>query len=173
MQVTQIKYWSKLVQNEVVDHVTISYRDNGSDVIKHEFGNNSTAAPEFYNDFENLSPFVCKICSMDKKYESAISVRDVKIAPSEDKEGEDNTVYTLTAGFKAGLATATLKVSVNHKNIPENFDEAIQNLVNEAEEYLGGKRAQTEMEFNEDEGPEPEEEPEEEDDPEEPEEETE
>lgn len=149
MEITLIKHWSKVVQNNDVDHVTISYTDNGSDVTKHEFGNNSTAAPEFYNDFENLSPFVCKICSIERKYETAISVREVKISPSEDSDGEDNTMYTFVCGFKAGLATATLTVKVNHKNVPDDFDEAIRNLLNEAEEYLGGKRAQTKLDLDE------------------------
>jgi hypothetical protein len=147
MNITQVKHWSKTVNNEVVDHVTISYQENGSDVTKHEFGNNSTAAPEFYECFDKMAEYVCKICSIDEKYVSAISVREVKIAPSEDKEGDDNTVYSFTSGFKAGLATATLKVSVNNKYVPENFDDAIQDLINEAEEYISGKRAQVEMDF--------------------------
>lgn len=147
MEIKHIKHWSKVVQNENVDHVTISYTDNGSDVTKHEFGNNSTAAPEFYVGFENLSPFVCKICSLDKKYQSAVSVREVKIAKSEDSDGDDNTTYALTCGFKAGHATVVFKVQVNHKYVPEKFDDAINTLVNEAEEYLTGKRAQTELDL--------------------------
>jgi len=147
VEITQIKHWSKVVQNENVDHVTISYTDNGSDVTKHEFGNNSTAAPEFYNDFENLSEFVCKITGLSKDYESAIAVREVKIAISEDNDGNDNTKYTLIATFKSGHAITVLNVQINHKYIPEGFDEAIQNLINEAEEYICGKRAQVEMDL--------------------------
>lgn len=147
MEFTLIKHWSKDLQNDTVNHVTISYTEDGSDITKHEFGSNSTAAPEFYAEFDNLAPLVCKICGLDKKYNSAVSVREVKIAHSEDKEGDDNTTYTLISSFKAGHATATLKVSINHKYIPEGFEDTIQSLSDEAEEYLGGKRAQTELDL--------------------------
>ena len=146
MEITQVKHWSAVVQNEDIDHVTIAYKDNGSDIKKHEFGNNSTAAPEFYGAFEDLSQFVCNIMGIEKKYESAVSVREVKIAQSEDNDGNDNTKYTIHFTFKSGHATTTCKIEINHKYIPENFDDAIQDLINEAEEYIGGKRAQVEME---------------------------
>lgn len=149
MIIKKVKYWSKVVQNDVVDHVNVSYTKDNQDIVLHDFGNNSTAAPELYKYFDDLSPFVCLICGINKKLESAISVRDVSISPSEDKEGDDNTKYTIVSSLKAGTANATLTVSVNHKYIPEGFDDAINDLIVEAEEYVNGKRAQTALDLPE------------------------
>ena len=145
MDITKIKHWSNIVQNETIDHVLINYKEGDKIVNYHQFGENAVAAPEFYSDFENMSEMVCKVTGLPKKLSSAISVREVTIAKSEDKDGNDNTKYTITSGFKSGHASTTITTSVQHKYIPEGFDEAIQNLINETEEYIGGKRQQTDL----------------------------
>lgn len=147
MEITKVKYWTKVVQQESVDHVNIEYSDKGRDMTMHEYGNNSQAAPEFYKAINQFSYSIAVACNLNDDLIDKISVREISIHPSEDKKGEDNTKYSIVASLKAGTSTATLKVEVQHKYVPEGFDDAIFAIVKEAEEYVGGKRAQTELDI--------------------------
>jgi hypothetical protein len=147
MEITKIKYWTKVVQQESVDHVKIEYSDNGRDVTVHEYGNNSQAAPEFYKAMSDFSASVAAACNLPDEVVEKIAVREVSIHTSEDKEGEDNTSYVIVASLKAGTSSVTLRAEVQHKYIPEGFDDAISEIVTEAEEYVGGKRAQVALEL--------------------------
>ncbi|MCK9599061.1 MAG: hypothetical protein M0R06_08480 [Sphaerochaeta sp.] len=147
MEITKVKYWSKVVQQESVDHVKIEYSDNGRDVTVHEYGNNSQAAPEFYKAMNDFSASVAAACNLPDEVIVKIAVREVSIHISEDKEGEDNTSYVIVASLKAGTSSVTLKVEVQHKYIPEGFADAIADIITEAEEYVGGKRAQVALDL--------------------------
>ena len=152
MEITKVKCWSKVVQQDTVDHVKISYSEHGKDITLHEFGSNSTAAPEFYAAIKKFRESVCLSCGWNLDLAPSISVREISIKKSEDKEGNDNTVYTAISSLKAGHTTATLKTEVQHKYLPDGFEEAVKEIVEEAEEYVGGKRQQVEMELQEDDG---------------------
>lgn len=142
IKITKVKFWSKAVQGENVEHVKIGYKDLEGDQMIHKVGNTAVATEEFYNAFYNLPIYVCKICALDEELQNGIFCKDVSISPSEDKEGNDTTEYTLLCTLKAGHATAVLSVSIQHKFIPEGFDQAIQTLIREAEAYIEGKRGQ-------------------------------
>ena len=150
MEITKVKYWSKVVQTETVDHIRIAYSEDDSEMSLHKFGDKAVAAPEFYAAFENFSPVICKTLGVDESLANAISLREISISQSEDKEGNDNTSYSLVCGLKSGHATTELKISINHKYIPEGFKEAVQDIIDEAEEYISGKRSQTELELEPD-----------------------
>lgn len=145
MVITKIKYWSKAVADENVEHVRIAYIDNegnGTEITMHESGPNAVGTEEFYSAFANLPPYVCLICGLNEQYKTGIFCRDVSIAPSEDKDGNDTTRYDLMCTMKAGHANAVLSVSVQHKFIPEGFAEAIEQLIAAAEKYVKGERNQ-------------------------------
>lgn len=146
MVITKIKYWSKAVAGGNVEHVRIAYIDNegnGTEITMHESGPNAVGTEEFYSAFANLPPYVCLICGLNEQYKTGIFCRDVSIAPSEDKDGNDTTRYDLMCTMKAGHANAVLAVSVQHKFIPEGFAEAIEQLIAAAEKYVEGERNQT------------------------------
>lgn len=145
MKITKVKHWTKTVQSESVGHVRVAYTDGDSDIAVHQFGEGAEAEPEFYEAFDNMSPYVCKICGLPEELKTGIQVRDISISPSEDKEGSDTTEYRLTGSLKAGHATSTIIVSVQHKFIPEGFAEAVKWLTEKAEEYVQGVRQQTEL----------------------------
>lgn len=148
MDITKVKYWNKNVKQTSVDHVQISYGENENETTLHCHDDNSTAAPEFYAAFENFSPIICKTCGLKESLASALSLREISIAQSEDKKGDDNSKYTLVYGLKSGKANTTVKTVINHKFIPEGFEEALQDITDEAEEYIGGKRTQTELDLD-------------------------
>lgn len=143
MEITKVKYWTKVVKQNTVDHIKISYKYSDGEFTVHKFGENDVAAPEFYAAFEDFSPIICKLCGLKESMASAFSLREISIANSEDKEGNDNSEYTMVYSLKTGHANTTIKTTINHKFLPEGFAEAIGNIVDEAEEYLNGKRSQT------------------------------
>lgn len=145
MEITKIKVWTKVVKGNTIDHVRIAYNEGETETVVHKFGEDAIAAPEFYADIENLSPYVCKCCGISDDLKTAINVRDISIKPSEDKEGNETTQYTMDCSLKSGHATSSIKVSIQHKFIPEGFEDAVLSLINEAEEYVNGKRQQTEL----------------------------
>lgn len=156
MNIEKVHYWKKVLQNDNVDHVAISYSEDGKAVTLHEYGNKAVAAPEFYAALENFSESVIAACSLPEELTSSIKVRSVGIKHSEDKEGSNNSVYTVVSSLKAGNTTATVTINLNHKYIPEGFEENLNAIIEEAEEYVNGKRSQVEMDFdgdvNEEEG---------------------
>lgn len=145
MEITKVKYWKKTVQQDVVDHVSIAYSENGKEVKVHEFGSNSQAAPDFYFNMESFSKCVAAACNLPDELIDKIAVREISIKKSEDKEGTDNTTYSIIASLKAGTTTAELRCTVQHKYLPEGFEDAMVKITNEAEEYIGGKRAQVSL----------------------------
>lgn len=145
MVITKAKYWTKAVQSENVEHVRISYIDNegnGTEITMHECGPNAVGTEEFYTAFANLPLYVCKICGLDDSLKTGISCRDISINPNEDKDGNDTTEYKLLCTLKAGHANAVLAVSIQHKFIPEGFEDAVLQLVKAAEKYVEGERNQ-------------------------------
>lgn len=150
MEITKVKCWSKIVQQDKVDHVKISYNDHGQEITLHEFGNNSTAAPELYQAIDDLSEPICLACGWNLDLASSISVREITIKPSEDKDGNENTIYTVVSSLKTGHTTTTLKNVINHKYLPEGFEECISDICDEAKEYVEGKRAQVELDLETD-----------------------
>lgn len=145
MDITNVKWWKKTVKGDNVDHVRIGYAEGDMEQSLHQFGDNAEAAPEFYKAFEAFSPIVTKTVGLPEKLATGIKVDSVSITYSEDKEGTENTKYALSCKVKAGHATAVLNVTTQHKFIPEGFEEAMTALVNEAADYVEGKRAQTEL----------------------------
>lgn len=148
MDITKIKYWTKAIKGENVEHVKIGYSDGDADNILHQYGVTAVALPSFYDAFNNLPVYVTKMCGLDEGLKTGIFVRDVSIDPSEDKDGNDTTRYTLIATLKAGHTNAVLAVSVQHKFIPEGFEDAISTLIDEAAKYVAGEReeeAQTDL----------------------------
>lgn len=143
-----IKYWTKVVQQESVDHVQIKYSVDDKVIDVHQFGNKAVAAPEFYKALEDFSSFVCTAAGLSKDLASAISVREITIKPNEDSEGNDTTIYVVACDLKSGHTATALAIKVQHKFLPEGFGEAILDIVEEAEEYVNGKRAQVEMELD-------------------------
>jgi len=143
MEITKVKHWSKMVQNETVDHVKISYSDGDKILDLHQVGMRATAAPEFYAAFENMTPVICAACGFKKQFETAIKLREISITRKEDKDGNDTTSYKMECSVKAGHANVSMTVTNQHKFVPEGFDGVVADLINEAEEYVGGKRMQT------------------------------
>lgn len=147
MNIIKVKYWSKVIQLKSVDHVKISFSDFGQETTIHEFGNNSTASPDFYKAMESFRESVCIACGWNLDLASSISVRELTIKPSEDKEGNDNTVYTVISSLKAGHTSATLRIDIQHKYLPDGFEDGINYIVEQAEKYVEGERAQTELDL--------------------------
>jgi len=148
MDITKIKYWTKAIKGENVEHVKIGYSDGDADNILHQYGVTAVALPSFYDAFNNLPIYVTKMCGLDEVLKTGIFVRDVSIDYSEDKDGNNTSRYTLFSTLKAGHANAVLVVSVQHKFIPEGFEDAINTLIDEAEKYIDGERqeeAQTDL----------------------------
>jgi len=140
MEITNVHQWSSTVQDESVPHVRVIYSDGNKVLNVHEFGEKAAAAPEFYKAFDDLSPQVVAVCCLPVELQPAIKVRSVKINPKDDKNGDDSTVYTICGTVKAGHASLSFDVSVNHKHVPEGFTEAIDSLIENAGEYVDGKR---------------------------------
>lgn len=151
MNITKIHYWKNVLQQDTVEHVRICYSVDGKEVNLHEFGNNTVAAPQFYKAMEDFSEHVVNTCGLSSDLVSAIKVRQINISPSEDKEGNNTTKYTIISSLKAGLANAVLTVEVQHKNIPDGFEDAMNDIIVEAEKYVEGERAQTRLNFEENE----------------------
>ncbi|MDD5060693.1 MAG: hypothetical protein PHN44_00210 [Candidatus Marinimicrobia bacterium] len=147
MEITKIKYWTKIVQQESVDHVKIEYSDNGRDVTVHEYGNNSQAAPEFYKAMNDFSASVAAACNLPDELIEKISVREINIKIGEDKEGEDNTHYSIIASLKSGTTVTEIRATVQHKYIPEGFEDSILEIVAQAERYIKGERAQVALDL--------------------------
>ena len=150
MNIEKVHIWKKVLQNDTVDHVEILYSEDSKTVNLHEYGENAIPAPEFFAAIENFSEFVVAACSLPEELTSAIKVRSVSIKQSEDKDFNNNSKYTVVSSLKAGNTTATLTIDVNHKYIPEGFEENLNAIVEEAKEYINGKRNQVEMNFDED-----------------------
>lgn len=148
MKITKVKYWNKVVNNNMVNHVRIAYSNNGKDIILHEYGPNSEAAPEFYKAMEDFSDVVAEACNFPDEMIDKISVREISIHQSEDKEGEESTEYAIIFGIKSGTTNTTSKAELQHKYIPEKFLEGINSIINEAERYINGVRAQTELDLS-------------------------
>lgn len=145
MVITKAKFWSKAVQGTNVEHVKIGYTDGDTETIVHEQGPCAVATEKFYNAFWNLPLYVTKICGLDEGLKTGIAIRDIALTPSEDKNGNDTTEYKLLCTLKAGHANAVLAVSIQHKYIPEGFELAMKNLIEQAEKYVAGERSQVEL----------------------------
>lgn len=144
MEVTKVKYWHKTVQNEVVDHVVICHENDGTITSIHS---NSTAAPEFYKAMEDFSIPFAAACNLPDELIEKISVREINIKIGEDKEGEDNTHYSIIASLKSGTTVTEIRATVQHKYIPECFEDSILEIVAQAERYIKGERAQVELDL--------------------------
>lgn len=149
MEITKVKWWKKTVKGETTDHVRIGYNENDKELSLHQFGENAKAAPAFYEAFKAFSPLVATAIGLPAKMASGLIVDSVSISYSEDKEGNENTTYTMSVKVKAGHAGAVLNVSMNHKYIPEGFEDALSDLVGEGEDYVNGIREQTELPLEE------------------------
>lgn len=145
MEITRVKHWTKVVQSENVEHVLIGYNDGDSKHVLHQFDKLAIAAPEFYQAFYNLPVYVCKIMHVGEGLKNGIFVSDVSITKDEDKEGNNTSIYKLICRMKSGHANTVITVTVQHKYIPEGFEQAINALIAEAKEYIGGKREQVDM----------------------------
>lgn len=145
MEITRVKHWTKVVQSENVEHVLIGYDDGDSKHVLHQFDKLAIAAPEFYQAFDNLPVYVCKIMHVGEGLKNGIFVNDVSITKDEDKEGNNTSIYKLICRMKSGHANTVISVTVQHKHIPEGFEQAINALIVEAKEYIGGKREQVDM----------------------------
>lgn len=144
MQISRIKYWTKAVQGTNVEHVRIIYSEGDTEINLHESGEDARAHKDFYDKFSALSVYACRITHLDEELKTAIVVKDIKIETSADKEGNDTTVYTLLCSLKSGYANTTMCIKIQHKYVPENFGDAVEDLVKEAEEYVNGKREEPE-----------------------------
>lgn len=145
MEITHVKHWSKSIRGENVQHVLIGYNDGDSKHVLHQFDKTAIAAPEFYSAFNNIPVYACKIMHVGEGLKNGIFVNDVTIQKSEDKEGNNTSVYKLTCRMKSGHANTCITITVQHKYIPEGFEQAINALIKEAQEYIGGKREQVDM----------------------------
>jgi hypothetical protein len=142
MEIKKAKFWSKSVQGENIEHVRIEYKDGDSIHVLHQFDKCAVAAPEFYDAFNNLPVYVCKMAGLGEGLKHGIFVSDVQIEKSEDKHGNDTSIYKLICKLKAGYSNANLIVTCQHKYIPEGFAQAIKKLIDESKEYIDGKREQ-------------------------------
>lgn len=145
MEITRVKHWTKVVQSENVEHVLIGYDDGDSKHVLHQFDKCAIAAPEFYAAFNNLPVYVCKIMHVGEGLKNGIFVNDVSITKDEDKDGNNTSTYKIISRMKSGHANTCITVTVQHKYIPEGFEQAINALIAEAKEYIGGKREQLEL----------------------------
>lgn len=145
MEITKVKYWRKIVQGEGTDHVKIAYIEGDKEITMHQSGENATAAPEFYQGFKDMALPVCRACGLPEELATGIRVNSISLASSEDKEGNDNTTYTFSCTLKAGHARAELSVTIQHKFLPEGFEDAVVAITAQAEEYAKGTRGQTNL----------------------------
>jgi hypothetical protein len=145
MEIKKAKFWSKSVQGENIEHVRIEYKDGDSIHVLHQFDKCAVAAPEFYDAFNNLPVYVCKMAGLGEGLKHGIFVSDVQIEKSEDKKGNETTIYKLICKLKAGYSNANLIVTCQHKYIPEGFAQAIKKLIDESKEYIAGKREQLDL----------------------------
>jgi hypothetical protein len=145
MEIKKAKFWSKSVHGENIEHVRIEYKDGDSIHVLHQFDKCAVATPEFYDAFNNLPVYVCIMAGLGEGLKHGIFVSDVQIEKSEDKKGNETTIYKLICKLKAGHSNVSLIVSCQHKYIPEGFDQAIKKLIDESKGYIDGKRDQLDL----------------------------
>jgi hypothetical protein len=145
MEIKKAKFWSKSVHGENIEHVRIEYKDGDSIHVLHQFDKCAVATPEFYDAFNNLPVYVCIMAGLGEGLKHGIFVSDVQIEKSEDKKGNETTIYKLICKLKAGHSNVSLIVSCQHKYIPEGFDQAIKKLIDESKGYIDGKREQLDL----------------------------
>lgn len=143
---TRIQHWQKTVKGDTVDHVKIAYKEGDKETTLHQFGEKAVPTPSFCKAFEAMNKPVRIGTGLPESVENGIRVRSISISYSEDKKtGDENTRYLVTCGLKAGHASVSLTVQMNHRYLPEGFEKAFRNLVKQANEYMSGKREQTRL----------------------------
>jgi len=144
--------------------ITIKYDvTNGQtgDPDEFSFTCHDRALPAFYEEFVRLAPQVCDICEFPDDYEANLTVVGVSFSYTETKDGEVMGAV-ITALKKLDGANSPLVINTPYlpsqsmsdsksasmsdgKVLPDDCIRVLEDLQVEAERYIQGKRAQTEM----------------------------
>ena len=153
VQVKKIKQFKKLSGDDTVDHVVIAYSDGSLDVVLHTSG--ERAAPDFYKLFEELVPQVCMIAEFGDSEAGRTRVRSVSLSYHEDKETGDAPMSVIFACERRLVATPQPLIFNTPSKFEQHNDQGqrmtneclgiVNALVAEAEEYIDGKREQTQL----------------------------
>jgi hypothetical protein len=107
------------------------------------------ARPEFYQALNDLAPHVVQICELPKEYASGLSVIGVRLTWTNDIMGAVISAKKALMDCSSPLFLNTPHMpekpygeSAGGSLLPEKTVEALDEVVEEAERYLKGERAQ-------------------------------
>lgn len=158
----------KITSDEKI-HLEYEEENRQGSFDEYSFTSSEKPRPEFYKAMQDLAEFVCEICEFPSEDVEKIAVRGVSFSYA----GEDDTMgAVITAQKELIYSNCPLNINTPHK--PSDFyseqegdpDQllssdcvyALEELIEEAEKYIDGERAQIDM-FSEEEPVEEEAEP--------------
>ena len=124
----------------------------GNDEISHNFHDNPL--PEFYKALDALKPHVCSLCELHPRDAEKLTVSGITVR---DKGENALALVVARKAIKKGrrifnIATPLLPMYPSENNkaadfMPEETAAAIETVISEAIKYLGGERAQGQIQF--------------------------
>lgn len=149
MRILEVKYNDGRVQ--------IAYEKKSSvsdDYDKLSIDSAEPPKPMFNKVLQSLAPFVCDICDWPEKHVETIKVLSVhfKYAGAKMTMGANITATKKVSRTPSPLIVNTPFLSSEAKDkagvtphLPKDVVQILRSLINEAEDYLAGKRAQIKL----------------------------